>query len=223
MSWRGRLDSLLYDGETITAEFAVDGSEIVVTSHRVLSFAPDADGKPFRQVDRPNVAGARTELHGRTQALLWATGAGVLGTALAFVSLAIDFAAPVESAVDPADVPGAGEAVGAIAAALSIFDLVVLLGGLLACLASLVLFGLYLHSRERVLVLAVYGEPDVEIPVTRGADDVAPALSAAVEPGAEAETGAEAGDGRTGERRTGERAETGSRDGADPRGGTEQF
>lgn len=185
MSWHGRLDSLLYDGETIVERFEVADSELVVTSHRVLAFAPDADGKPFRQVDRPNVAGVRAELQGRPWTLLWATGVGLLGAALVFLSALVDFTAPV-GVVDgesPIGVPGAEEAIGVLEVALTMVDHLVLASGLLACLVSLGLFGLYLYSRERVLVVAVYGEPDIELPVTAETEAIVPELAAAIEPG----------------------------------------
>ena len=46
--WKSRVDDLLYDGETARETVDVGTSRVVVTSHRVLAFTPDADGENFR-------------------------------------------------------------------------------------------------------------------------------------------------------------------------------
>jgi len=56
--WRGRVDELLYAGESIEERIGVGDADVVVTTHRVLALTPSGDGERYRAIDRPNVLGA---------------------------------------------------------------------------------------------------------------------------------------------------------------------
>lgn len=183
MTWRDRVDELLFDGESVRERVAVDGHELVVTSHRVLSLAPvHVDGPQFRHVDRPNVADVRLEMHESLRLLGWAILLGAVGFALAFVAASFEFAAAVP------DLNGGGPAMGAIDGTIAVlesvlaaFELVLLALGLLTCAAALATFGLYLRDRERRLVVAVAGDEDLSIPLPPEPEAAVRSLSAAIE------------------------------------------
>lgn len=168
MSWRDRVNDLLYDGETVD----VGANRVYVTSHRVLAF-PDADGDAanFQPVERPNVEGVGAERDGDRRALAKALAWAVAGVPLAVAGVLVEVGDVVslpESVRSGDAAAGAGGVVSAfrdVVAALSLVDEgVALVGGLFVALAAWYAVR-YVRSRERVVVLGVAGDDDIRLSV----------------------------------------------------------
>jgi hypothetical protein len=187
--WRRQVDDLLYEGEAIRDTVEFDGSQVVVTSHRVLAFTPEAEGANFTQVERPNVAGVDTGARAESSLLERAIRIGVLGAVLLVAGWIIDFG----SILGDIDLGGGGAAgqlgigniLGSLQQMLAILrnlDQYMLLGGALALLLAVGLAGVYWWQRERTLVIEVAGDDDIHIPRPSGAPDAASRLERAIAP-----------------------------------------
>lgn len=176
MTWLERVDQLLYAGEREERRVAVGDATIVVTTHRVLAFTPGSGDRPrFRQVARPNVDSVEVASSGRLEYLLRtallvvvASIAAVVAVLFSFRDLVPDLEAGPdgESGVDGA--PGAdvaGETLGLVETTFALVDVAVLSTAVLAGLAACWYAVQYVRSRDRRLVLEVYGDDDVEIPI----------------------------------------------------------
>ena len=185
MAWRDRVESLLYDGERIEERFEIEGNDLVVTSHRVLAFVAGGESQ-FRPVERPNVTGVEFETSANVRNLVRAVGAGALGTVLLATAAIVDLSAPMPDGVEEAgEVPGVegvDSAVGLVETLFTVLELGILLGGLFACAIAVGLFGLYVHSRERLLVIRVAGDEDVELPVRSCPGDLLTDVELAISP-----------------------------------------
>ena len=164
--WRERVEELLYAGERIRERVEVDGYALVVTSHRVLWFGPDeVEGPRFRQADRPNVATVRLQTVESLRLLGWSIALAVIGAALAVAAFTLNFEGTVPALNGGG--PGTGTVDGTIEtieSVLATFELVVLGLGATIMLLALVLFGWYVRSRTRRLVVAVIGGRDLSVP-----------------------------------------------------------
>lgn len=185
--WRDRLDELLYDGESVEESVTVGDARVVVTSHRLLAFAPGIDGANFRQVDRPNVlgvsTGARSEPGHLFRALRWMAIGAVLVVAGTVVEM--------DDLVGGVDLGGGGRigVGGVLGVVRSMLDLLARLDellqlfGALALLLGVVVLGVYAWTREPTLVVEVAGDEDVHLPRPDDASAVAARLEAALAPG----------------------------------------
>lgn len=188
MDWVERAGDLLYDGETIRERVRVGDGGVVVTSHRLLAFTPDRDGPNFRQVDRPNVEGVDRQRAGNADFLEQGVKALVAGVVLVaagqMVSLDSLVAGVSLSGVSSAGAMGLGGMLGLLQGMLRLMaqldDLMTLFGGLALAVAAVVL-GVYLWSRERLLVVSVAGGDDVELPAPDD-DAVLERVRAAIQP-----------------------------------------
>lgn len=187
--WRSQVDDLLYEGEAIRDTVEFEDSRVVVTSHRVLAFTPEAEGANFTQVERPNVAGVDTGARAESGLLERAIRIGVLGAVLLVAGWIIDFG----SILGDIDLGGGGAAgrlgIGNILgplqqmlAVLRNLDQYMLLGGALALLLAVGLAGVYWWQRERTLVIEVAGDDDIHIPRPSEAPDAARRLERAIAP-----------------------------------------
>lgn len=193
--WRGRVEELLYDGESVTETVDVGSARVVVTSHRVLAFASDTDGPNFRQVDRPNVVGVSTGAQTRGDLLERTVRVGVIGVVLVAAGWVLDFGA----IVGDVDLTG-GQATGQVGiggilgplqtmlAVLSTLDLYMQLVGALCLLLAVVLFGVYWMGRTPTLVIEVAGEDDIHVPRPDESGTVVERLERAVVPESPGET-----------------------------------
>lgn len=175
MEWSDRVGALLWDGETIERRFDLEGGAVVVTSHRVLAFEPDSEGKNYRRVDRPNVEDVTLEGGGDWAPLRRAVQFGLGGAVLLGIAATVSFESFLGS-VEPVEMDGgAGAGAGGVDAAagavdsvrrlLAMLDALVLVGGLLLSAAAIGFVGWYVRSRRRYLLIAVGGGTDVEVPV----------------------------------------------------------
>ena len=195
MAWTNRVDQLLYDGETERRRVEFATATVVVTTHRVLAFT-DGDGSAYRAIDRPNVGRVTVDTGGETRHLVRALPAGLIGTALLAVGVALASADLVpESSLEEPQGSGNGPVDGmtevtdsafrTVETILTVFELGSLLLSVLLFAVALVFCGLYARSRSRALVIRVRGDDDVEFPVTDAdiEDGLVTALKEAVRPG----------------------------------------
>ncbi|MEF8829160.1 MAG: hypothetical protein V5A49_08995 [Haloarcula sp.] len=189
MDWVARAESLLYDGEVIEADVRLDRGGVVVTSHRVLVFTPDREGSNYRQVDRPNVEGVDVTTKGDWSFLELGVKALVVGVVLVGAGMTVSLDSLVGNvSLDSggaASAVGIGGLLGMLQSMLTLMaqldDLMRLFGGLALAFAAVVL-GVYLWSRDRLLVVRVAGDDDIEL--TAPDDErVVERIEAAVVPG----------------------------------------
>jgi hypothetical protein len=180
-AWAGSVEYRLFDGETVRRRVSVGGNRVVVTTHRLLAFTPEADGENYRTVDLPNVTGVSAGHEGETNLLYQALRVFLYGGVLLAVGVVIDF----ESFV-PTDVFGG---TGAAAGRLGLGGLIGMMQQFLSLIARidefarvigalLVLFGtfivgVYLLTRDPVVVVRVAGDDveDIVVPATDGEED----------------------------------------------------
>ncbi|EMA12234.1 hypothetical protein [Haloarcula marismortui] len=170
MDWVAQAESLLYDGEVIEADVRLDRGGVVVTSHRVLVFTPDREGSNYRQVDRPNVEGVDVTTSGDWSFLELGVKALVVGIVLVAAGMTVSLDSLVGNvSLDSggaASAVGIGGMLGILQTMLTLMaqldDLMRLFGGLALAFAAVVL-GVYLWSRDRLLVVRVAGGDDVEL------------------------------------------------------------
>ena len=189
MDWVGQAESLLYDGESIQEQVRVGDGGVVVTSHRVLAFTPDREGPNYRQVDRPNVEGVSLTTSGELQFLERAIKAIVIGVVLVVAGITVNLEGLVsgislDSGGGAAGAVGLGQMMGLLQGMLELLaqldDIMRLFGGL-ALVFGVIVLGVYLWSREELLVISVAGGDNIEL--TAPEEDVRDRLRAAVLPG----------------------------------------
>jgi hypothetical protein len=168
--WRERAEELLYNGESIEKTVETDGARVVVTSHRLLAFAPDTGGATFRQVDRPNVTGVDTGAQSETGLLEHTVTLGVTGVVLLVAGALLDFGA----IVGDADLTG-GQAAGQIGVGGVLEQLQTVLGilrnldvymqllGALALLFAVLLSSICWYLRDSTLVIEVEADDDIHV------------------------------------------------------------
>lgn len=154
---------------------AVGDATIVVTTHRVLVFTSGSGDRPrLRQLARPNVGSVEVASSGRLDSLFRAALLAVMAAIAAAVAVLVSFrdlvpdleGADDESGVDGA--PGtdvAGETLGIVETTFALIDVAVLSTAILAGIAACWYAIGYVRSRDRRLVLEVYGDDDVELPI----------------------------------------------------------
>ncbi|WP_276280407.1 hypothetical protein [Halorussus caseinilyticus] len=181
-----RLSEMLFQGEEVEEEFTVEGARVAVTTHRVLVFTPDGDGRRFDHADRPNVLDANVETTGQGSYVEWGVKTGVYGAVmlgggvLLKTSGILDRLGTVNA---PEDAPGSGIAqlVSLLPKALGTVTAGLLVGGGLLVFAAVALTALYFTSRERELVIERAGRDPMRVPVRDDdAEDVARRLRTAV-------------------------------------------
>ncbi|MFB6152248.1 MAG: hypothetical protein ABEJ40_10615 [Haloarculaceae archaeon] len=208
-AWAGSVEDLLFEGESVRRRVSLGGNRVVVTTHRLLAFTPDADGENYRTVDLPNVTDVRAGHEGETN-LLWQAGRlFVYAGLLLAVGFLFDFGTIVPT--DAFSGTGAatgrlglGSLVGMMRRLLSLIalidDVARLLGALLVLLGTFVV-GVYLLTRERVLVVGVAGDEadDIHVPLGEEGDaiDLDDAVAALERSLFERGPGGPTGDGRT--------------------------
>jgi len=190
MDWVARAESLLYDGEVIEEDVQLDRGGIIVTSHRVLVFTPDREGSNYRQVDRPNVEGVDLTTKGDWSFLELGVKALVVGVVLVAAGMTVSLDSLVGNvSLDSggaASAVGIGGMLGMLQSMLTLMaqldDLMRLFGGLALAFAAVVL-GVYLWSRDRLLVVRVAGDDDIELAAPED-ESIVERIEAAVVPGA---------------------------------------
>ncbi|MFC7140186.1 hypothetical protein ACFQMA_10125 [Halosimplex aquaticum] len=181
-AWAGSVEDLLFDGETVERRVELGGDDrVVVTSHRLLAFTPGSGGENYRGVDLPNVADVRAGHEGERNLLGIGGRTAVYGAVLLAVGVFVDFGAFVPTdAFQQTGVSGQ-LGMGGLLAMLQQFLGVIaridefarLIGAVLVLFAVFV-FGVYLLTRDRVLVVDVAGDDgDIRVPAEDDALDAA--------------------------------------------------
>lgn len=168
MGWQTHLDQLLYEGERVIETASGHSVGLVVTSHRLLVFTPELEGKNFQVLQRPNVTGINSEERGPAKwlsaSMKWAIG----GVAMAIGGLVLDLEGVMGStSTAGADAVGVGWIGGVFSlfqTAFSLLDDVLLFAGLLGIGLSLALFGWYWANRAETMTVEVAGREDLELP-----------------------------------------------------------
>ncbi|WP_132058016.1 hypothetical protein [Halorussus amylolyticus] len=165
-----RLSSMLFQGEEVEEELSVDGARIAVTTHRVLVFTPNGEGRRFDHEDRPNVLDASVETVGRDAYASWGAksavygavllGGGVLLTASGVLER-LDAATPSEGAPDA----GLGQFMGILPDAFGMFATGCLVGGGVLLVAAAALAAVYVSSRSKELVIERAGRDPMRVPL----------------------------------------------------------
>ena len=201
MGWVERAADLLYDGESIEREVRVGEGGVVVTSHRVLAFTPDREGANFQQVDRPNVDGVDVETDGQVLFLMQAVKAIVVGLVLLAAGLTISLDSMVSGiSLDigggaAAGAMGLGRMMGLLQGLLTLLaqlDDIMRIFGVLALAFGLVVLGVYVWSREQLLVVSVAGGDDIKL-TAPDEEGIVERVRAAVRPGGGPGAGASGG------------------------------
>lgn len=181
-----RLSEMLFQGEEVEDEVTVEGARVAVTTHRVLVFTPEGEGRRFDHADRPNVLDATVETTGKDSYVGWGVRAGIYGAVLLGGGLLLKTSGLLDSLGDvtpPEDAPGAGIAqlVSFLPRALGMLTTGLLVGGGLLVVGALALVGFYFSSRERELVIERAGRDPMRVPVRDDdAEEVARRLRTAV-------------------------------------------
>lgn len=172
-AWAGSVSDLLYDGESVRRRVALaDGNRVVVTSHRLLAFTPGSDGENYRGVALPNVGDVRAGHKGERNLLRRGGRTLLYGAVLLAVGLFVDFASFVPTdafqQTGATDRLGMGGLIGLLQQFLSLVarldDFARLTGSLLVLFAAFI-FGVYMFTRDRVLVVDVAGDDeDIRLP-----------------------------------------------------------
>lgn len=194
--WADRLEELLYEGEQPVESAAVGEGRLLVTSHRLLAYAPGAEPR-FREVDRPNVVGVTVETRGEVARLrravrpaAWGALLAVAGSAVSLDSLLVPVSAPPGTGLG-----GALATVRSLVALLALLDDAMLAVGALLLLVALVPVARYLRGRTRELIVEVAGGADLRLPAADAGEATARRVRAAVRPGPARSPGAGPGDG----------------------------
>lgn len=165
---RPGLEDLLYAGETVVETVGVDDGDLVVTSHRVLAYTPEGDGSTLRAADRPNVEDVSLEREGWSRPL----GPALRGFVVGVVCLGAGLTVSFDGMLADVAVGDAGAAVGigglvsllaTIQRLLAVLDDLLVAVGVLGLLVGVGGLGVWLRSREDVVVVAVEGGGDLVV------------------------------------------------------------
>lgn len=166
---RPELEDVLLAGETVAASLPVPDGRVVVTSHRVIAFTPDGDGRTIDHVDRPNVADVTLTASGWSRPLSPALRAGIVGVVCVWVGLSLSLEGALGGVSSPeSDAGGLGAILallGFVRRALALLDDLFLAVGVLALAGAALGVGAWLVSRSPVLVIERAGEDAEDISV----------------------------------------------------------
>ena len=186
MGWQAHLDQLLYDGEQVIETGAGHSAGLVVTSHRLLVFTPDGEGKNYQVLQRPNVLGIKSEERGPDKWLRASMKWAVVGVAMAIGGLVLDLEGVMGStSTAGTDAVGVGWIGGVFSLFQTVFALLdeVLLGvGLLGIGIAISLFGWYWANRAETVTVEVAGEADLELPAAGLSSEAIRGLREAINP-----------------------------------------
>jgi hypothetical protein len=161
---------LRYAGEDILEQVDLDGTQVAVTTHRVLVSTPDGPGRRFRSVYRPNVVAVEQAVRSDPRSGRRAVQAAVYALVLSAAGVFLDF----DGLVAGVDLSGTGSLGGAISVVgqllslLTLLDDLLLAAGVLAGVVALAFAGVYVRSRAREFRIEVAGGDPVLLPAQDG-------------------------------------------------------
>lgn len=178
VAWAGSVEDLLFEGERVRRTVEVGDDRVVVTTHRLLAFTPGSDGENYQQVDLPNVADVRAGHEGETNLLRHGARFLLYGGILLAIGVFVDFSSfvPTEgfSGGEGASRLGLGGMLATMNRFLGLLadlDEVARIVGAVLLLFSTFVFGVYLLTRDRVLVVDVAGDENVQVPAGDAGED----------------------------------------------------
>lgn len=187
MGVQSHVDQLLYDGETVLTGSTGRAAGVVVTSHRLLVFTPETEGKNLHTFERPNVTGLTKRQRGDSGWLSAAAKWLGFGIVLTISGALLD----LDGILGSVSTDGTGGAVGVgwiadlfglFNTAFGLLDEVLFFGGLLSVIAGIALLGWYWQSRSELLTVQIAGSDDLDVSaVGFGAESVR-ALQTAIDP-----------------------------------------
>lgn len=197
-AWAGSVEDLLFDGETVRRTVDLEGNRVVVTSHRVLAFTPGTDDENYHRVDLPNVSDVDIGHDGEANLLRYGARAAVYGAILVAIGVFVDFGAFVPTdafagtsgASGRLGLGGVLETMNALLGLIARLDEFARIGGAVLVLFAVFVLGVYLLTRDRVVVVTVAGDdPDIHVPAPdEGAEEAVADLEAVLfERGGEAD------------------------------------
>jgi hypothetical protein len=175
----------LLAGETVVDRHETRAGWVAVTTHRLLAFDPEGDGKRFEAVDRANVVAVRTADGGSAElrsalvrALGYAVvllGGGLVGRSLGLRSL---FSTPTGTDAGAVGLGGLLSVLSLVGAFVGLVVDLLLVAGVVAALAAVGLGVWYLRSRRSTLVVERAGEAAVSlaVPTATAGDRIVDAL-----------------------------------------------
>lgn len=180
-------DHLLYDGER--GIYRTSGREVgfIVTTHRLLVVTPKLDGKNLHVFQRPNVTGLSMDTSGDDSRLTAGAKWVVVGIALVVAGAILDFDGLVGdvstgSGTGEMDLSWVGGLFSLLTTALSLFDDVLMVVGLLAFIAGIGLVGWYWRTRSETITVSVAGQQPLEVPSAGFRSDDITELNEAIDP-----------------------------------------
>ncbi|MBS3761656.1 hypothetical protein [Halodesulfurarchaeum sp.] len=187
MGVQSHVDQLLYDGETVLADSRGRKAGVVVTSHRLLVFTPETDGKNLHTLNRPNVTGLTKDERGEAGWLSPAAKWLGFGIVLTIVGALLDLdgvlgSVSTDGTTGAVGVGWIGDLFGLFNMAFGLLDDLLFFGGLLSVIAGIALLGWYWQSRSELLTVQIAGSDDLDVSaVGFGAESVR-ALQTAIDP-----------------------------------------
>ncbi|WP_181684915.1 hypothetical protein [Halorhabdus salina] len=187
-AWSDRVEDLLYEGEDVEERVDLGDAAVIVTSHRVLAFTPQLEGKNFREVKRPNVSGAAITTTAESNFLAMGVRAGLYGVLLLGIGLVVDFSAimgGISLTGGGTQELGIGNVLGMVEGMISLIgqlDYYMRLFGALLLVFAIVPLGVYAWTRERHLVIEVAGDDDIHVAVPEDAEDAVERVRTAILP-----------------------------------------
>lgn len=173
---------LCYGGESVVDGVRLDGAIVAVTTHRVLTYAPEGDGPTLQAAPLPNVEGIEAGNAG-DEAHAWrGLRYGVYAVVLFGASTVFSFDGM--TAVEPPGQTGAGQVVSmavAMTGILGLVDDLLRLIGVIVLLVALAFAAIYGYSRERLLRVRVAGDDPITLPTATDPSAAADRLALALE------------------------------------------
>jgi len=188
-AWAGSVEDLLYESERIRREVDLEAGRVVVTTHRLLALTPDDEGTNFRAVDLPNVTSVAGSYRGESDLVQRGLRFLLYGAVLLAVGVFVDFSTFIPTDAFGSNASSAGRiGLGGFVGAMNRFigliaglDRIARILGAVLLLLSTFIFGVYLLTRDRVLLVEVAGGEDVRVPASgEEVDDAVTALDRAL-------------------------------------------
>jgi len=179
--------ALCYDGERVVERAPLGAGWAAVTTHRVLAYNPDADGRRFEAIDRPNVSDVTVDAAGDRRLLGGGLRAGVYGLAgvgggAALRAMDLGETLSVNANTGAAPIGSVLAVTDALAGALALLTTLLLVGGIGLVGGSLALLARYVRTRRPALVVDRFGAEPIRLVAPRSdGERAATALSAALE------------------------------------------
>lgn len=161
---------LRYEGEQLLDRVDFDGTQVVITTDRVLVLTPNGPGRRLRSVYRANVTGVTSGVQSDPATGWRAVQAGVYTAVLLAGGSLVD----LDGVVSGVDLSGLGGLGGGavvleqILSLLGLLDDLLLFAGVVSGIAAVALAAVYFWHREREFQIQIAGGDPVALPIGGG-------------------------------------------------------